>query len=109
MSEKHDAEWQSVIPDMVAETAAELGPTEYPDPGTWDCSAAEAWERLPEYVCDTLQRSVESGFYASEDDVEHGVVRTYDVVIGPRELFDVLRSRNEDKLLGLWEPTRNGG
>ena len=103
------AEWESVIPDMVAETAAAAGPAEYPDPGTWDCSAEAVWDRLPKYVCDTLQRSVESGFHALDQDADRGIVRTYDVVIGPQDLFDLLRSQNEDRLLKLWAPSADGG
>jgi hypothetical protein len=98
-------EWESVIPDMVEKTASDMGASEFPDPGTWDCSVEDVWDQLPEYVCETLASSIRNGFYARPADIEHGVIRTYDIVLGPHDLFTALKDRNEDKLLQLWEGT----
>lgn len=55
------------------------------------------------HICATLERSIKHGFYARESDVESEIIRTYDVVIGPLELFDLLYDQNADKMLQLWE------
>lgn len=98
-----DVEWESVIPSMVEETVTDADPQELPKIGTWDSPIEEVWEKLPQYVCTTLERSIKHGFYARESDVESEIIRTYDVVIGPLELFDLLYDQNADKMLQLWE------
>lgn len=71
-------------PDALAESAADFEWTS--KDGNWD-SAEQAWDRIPEYVRETLRRSVEIGFYARESDVEEGIIRLFDLVVGNRENF----------------------
>lgn len=54
----------------------------------WDCSAGEAWDRLPEPVRETLHRCVTTAFYAREADVEEGLVRPYDLMVGDESQWD---------------------
>jgi len=56
--------------------------------GKWE-SAEEAWEQIPKYVQKSLIRSTEYGFYATESDVESGIVRPYDITICNEEQFEV--------------------
>lgn len=104
-----DTEWKRKTPPMVEETFTSADPEELPSITRWDCSAEDAWNRLPDYVCTTLERSINCGFYASKSDAEARIIRSYHVVIGPLELFDVLCDWHADKIYQLWENERVAG
>lgn len=68
---------------------------------SWDCSAQEAWEQLPEYAQETLMRSVEQVFHATEADVENNTMRSYDVNIGNQDHYEHNRCPRAD--ICIWE------
>lgn len=67
----------------------------------WNCSPQEAWDRLPEHAQETLLRSVERGFYATEADVEEDRLRGYDLNIGNEQHFEYGRCPRSD--IRIWD------
>lgn len=63
-------------------------------------SPEEAWEMIPGWARETLSQSLEYGFYATESDVESGSVRSYDLTIDNRDVFE--RVREPDAEFCLW-------
>lgn len=59
--------------------------------GRWTDSVDEFWEHLPEHVQQTLVQSMHKGFYATEEDYENRLIRSYDVTIGDRTAFNYER------------------
>lgn len=62
----------------------------------WDCSPQEAWNRLPNHAQETLKNSAKKGFYASEADVEDGLMRGYELSIGNEKHFQHGRRPRSD-------------
>lgn len=54
----------------------------------WDCSAEEAWERIPEHAQKTLVQSTERYFFATDDDIEENRQRSYELNIANQQQLE---------------------
>lgn len=85
---------QVPTPDILKKTVerSKYAPLMGPD-GRWEIPASDIWEELPDSIKKTFVSSIETVFFATQEERESGEIRMYDVIVGDESHLDYNRKK----------------